>query len=318
MYIKKIKKKKEKKPLVSVIIPTYNREKLLPEAIDSVINQTYKNWELIIVDDCSTDNTRQVIDRHKKRLYKKIRYYFTKKNSGNCGATTRNIGIKNSKGEYILILDDDDKICKDLLKKQIKFIERYNDIFFVAVDRTSFPKSNPNFKIIDSPHWEKINNKEYIWNNFDDKSVLMRHSGSLVHKNIYKKVGFFNEKIKYWVDLEMLLRIKLYYKIGLISEKLYYRRIHKNNYSSRKNNDEIDIITIYKSIQKIIKKNNLKKNKKTINILLSHGFFSKGYEFRKFNKLKALYFYLKSMYYNYDPLQLKAIKKLFTPGYYKK
>jgi len=94
------------KPKVSVIIPTRNRANLLSRAIKSVLNQTFRNFELIIVDDESTDNTKKVVKNFQKKD-SRIKYIFLKNHKG--VARARNTGIKNSKGEYIAFLDDDEK-----------------------------------------------------------------------------------------------------------------------------------------------------------------------------------------------------------------
>lgn len=100
--------------MVSIIIPTYNRAHLISKAIDSIINQTYKNWELLIIDDGSTDETEVVI---KSFLEDKRIQYFKIPNSGACAA--RNKGLENSKGDYITFLDSDDEYLPEKIEKQI-------------------------------------------------------------------------------------------------------------------------------------------------------------------------------------------------------
>lgn len=98
------------KPLVSVIIPTFNREKVLPKTIDSVINQTYENWELLIVYDKSTDDTKKVVMDYAKKD-NRIKYLL---NNGNKGpGAARNFGINNCNGKYIAFLDSDDQWLKN-------------------------------------------------------------------------------------------------------------------------------------------------------------------------------------------------------------
>ena len=111
---------------VSVIIPTYNREGILGRSIESVLNQTYTEFELIIVDDGSTDNTRQLVENiHDDR----ISYYYVKNNSG--AAAARNYGIERAEGEYIAFQDSDDYWHSDKLEKQMKVMESNPDIGFV-------------------------------------------------------------------------------------------------------------------------------------------------------------------------------------------
>lgn len=97
--------------LISIIIPTYNRAPILTRAVNSVLRQTYENWELIIVDDCSTDNTEEVIK--KEFDDKRINYYKLDVNKGNAGA--RNKGVEKATGEYIAFLDSDDEYFPDYL-----------------------------------------------------------------------------------------------------------------------------------------------------------------------------------------------------------
>lgn len=109
--------------LVSIIMPSWNTAKFIAESIQSVINQTYTNWELIIVDDCSTDNTDQVIESFNDR---RIRYFHNEKNSG--AALTRNKAMREAKGEWIAFLDSDDLWAPEKLAHQIKFMKdnQYN------------------------------------------------------------------------------------------------------------------------------------------------------------------------------------------------
>ena len=92
------------KNLVSIIMPSYNTANYISESINSVMNQTYKNWELIIVDDCSTDNTDEIVKKFLKD--KRIRYFKNNKNSG--AAISRNKALREAKGRWIAFLDSDD------------------------------------------------------------------------------------------------------------------------------------------------------------------------------------------------------------------
>jgi len=109
-------------PTVSVIIPTYNRAHLISRAIKSVLNQTYQDFELIVVDDGSTDNTEEVIQNFKD---KRIKYFRHKINRG--GNMARNTGLKNSKGQYIAFLDSDDEWLPEKLEKQLKVFAESKD-----------------------------------------------------------------------------------------------------------------------------------------------------------------------------------------------
>lgn len=104
-------------PLVSVVMPAYNCEEYLPDAINSVIEQTYTNWELFVVDDCSTDDTESIVRSFDDA---RIMYFRNEKNSG--PAVSRNRGIEAAKGEYIAFLDSDDVWFPEKLEQQIRFM----------------------------------------------------------------------------------------------------------------------------------------------------------------------------------------------------
>lgn len=115
-----------KEDLVSIITPTYNCGKYIEETIKSVINQTHKNWEMIIIDDCSTDNTKSIVEEYQKK-YPNIKYHILENNSG--AAVARNMAIKMAKGKFIAFLDSDDLWDKEKLEKQINFMKE-NDYNF--------------------------------------------------------------------------------------------------------------------------------------------------------------------------------------------
>ena len=105
--------------LVSIITPTYNCSQFIAETIASVLGQTYLNWEMIIVDDCSTDNTREIVGQFLKED-SRIRYMCLEKNSG--AAISRNCALREAKGRWIAFLDSDDLWKSDKLEKQLDFM----------------------------------------------------------------------------------------------------------------------------------------------------------------------------------------------------
>lgn len=125
--------------LVSIIMPSYNTAKYISDSINSVLYQTYKNWELIIVDDCSTDNTDEAVKPFLSD--NRIRYIKNEKNSG--AAVSRNYALREAKGKWIAFLDSDDLWEKDKLEKQISFMEKngykfsYTD--YIEIDENSEP-----------------------------------------------------------------------------------------------------------------------------------------------------------------------------------
>ena len=118
----------KKRPIVSIIMAAYNAEKYIVEAIESVLFQTYSNWELIITDDFSNDETSKIIDEYKKKD-NRIKSIRLDKNSGQ--AIARNKAIEKSLGKYLAILDADDIALPNRLITQVEFLESNKDIDFV-------------------------------------------------------------------------------------------------------------------------------------------------------------------------------------------
>jgi len=146
--------------LVSIIMPSYNTERFLVETIDSVLNQTYSHWELIIVDDCSTDNTDDCV-----RTYltdPRIRYFKNETNSG--AAVSRNRALREARGRWIAFLDSDDLWTPDKLEKQIGFMEKNHYSFsytnYIEIDENS----QPNGRMVTGPaHITKAGMYRYCW-----------------------------------------------------------------------------------------------------------------------------------------------------------
>lgn len=113
------------KDLVSIIMPSYNTAKYITESINSVIRQTYENWELIIVDDCSNDNTEEIVNSFLRD--ERIKYFKNERNSG--AAISRNKALREAKGRWIAFLDSDDLWGPEKLEKQINFMEKNNYFF---------------------------------------------------------------------------------------------------------------------------------------------------------------------------------------------
>lgn len=124
--------------LVSVIMPSWNTERFIAQSIESVIRQTYENWELVIVDDCSTDNTEEVVKGFKDP---RIKYFRNEKNSG--AALTRNRALREAQGEWVAFLDSDDLWAPEKLEKMLGFMTEHNYAFayheYVKIDEDGKP-----------------------------------------------------------------------------------------------------------------------------------------------------------------------------------
>lgn len=150
----------ENKGLVSIVMPSYNTEKYIAESIESVLAQTYPYWELIIVDDCSTDASDAAVAPYLADT--RIRYLKNEKNSG--AAVSRNYALREAKGKWIAFLDSDDLWTPDKLEKQIAFMQdngyRFSYTNYIEIDEESMP----NGKLITGPkRISKLGMQSYCW-----------------------------------------------------------------------------------------------------------------------------------------------------------
>lgn len=145
--------------LVSIIVPVYNAEKFLRDTIKTVQEQTYKNWELLLVNDCSTDNSVNIIQEYSKED-KRIKLINLENNSG--AAIARNTGIENANGKYVAFLDSDDLWHKEKLKKQINFMKENKYEFTFTGYEFADEEGNKLGKIVNVP--QSINYKQALKN----------------------------------------------------------------------------------------------------------------------------------------------------------
>lgn len=217
-------------PLVSIITPAYNVENYISQTIESVINQTYKNWEMIIIDDCSKDKTYFIMNDYAK-TDNRIKIYKNIDNKGVC--YTRNRAIDIAKGKYIAFLDSDDLWDTDKLSKQIQFMEKNK----IILSYTGYRKINE-----DGSKRGEIKVPKVLDYNELLKNCLIGFLTAIYNR---EKIGkYYFEDIKsedyiYW--LKMLKKIKYAYGI---EETLASYRVLKNSRSSNK----IDIVKYHWSI----------------------------------------------------------------------
>lgn len=149
----------KKEELVSIVIPVYNSEKFIKETIQTVENQTYKNWELLLVNDCSTDDSKKIIEEYEKKD-ERIKLIDLDKNSG--AAVARNKGIEEAKGKYIAFLDSDDLWDEKKLEKQLKFMKENEYAFTFTSYEFADENGKESGKVVNVPL--KINYKQALKN----------------------------------------------------------------------------------------------------------------------------------------------------------
>jgi glycosyltransferase involved in cell wall biosynthesis len=201
-------------PRVSVIIPTYNRAKLISEAVESVLRQTYKPYEIIVVDDGSTDNTEEVLKKYEGKIT-----YLRQRNSG--PSRTRNNGIRAATGELIGFLDSDDIWLPQKLEAQVKFQAGKRDVGLVA---SAYYRHDI---VLDTQTIERQKTSTLGELTFADFLVKNRIATPtvLARKECFDRLGMFNERYIFAEDYDMWLRIARNYRVLYVTEPLCKVRI---------------------------------------------------------------------------------------------
>jgi len=224
----------DSKPLVSVIMLSFNTEKYISQAIKSILNQNYKHFELIIIDNLSNDNTIKIIEEFQKKD-NRIRTFFNKQNEGI--AYSRKKALKLAKGKYIAVLDSDDVARNDRLSKQVSFLEQNPDYGLVGSNL-----------IIINEKSKLIGKRIYPHNDIEIKKKILIYnpialSAAVFRKELIKKVGGYKKHLNYCEDYDLFLRIGLISKIYNINDSLTYYRISKSQ-TKTKNLKETIINTL--------------------------------------------------------------------------
>lgn len=261
--------------MFSVIIPNYNREKSLPRAVNSVLKQSLQNLEVIVVDDCSVDDSISIISKYEDS---RLRILKLEKNSG--AAAARNFGIKHAKGEYISFLDSDDYYEPNFLEN--------------TYEELSKTREAVGFCWTGVRYFENQTETEYIWSPSPKSNAYLTflnylhigtNSGITVKKEVFDKCGVFREDLPAAEDTEFFLRISQNFNYTFISKVLI--NIHKDG-SDRLSKD-------------------FKKIAKAYNVFLPEHYVSIDRD--KFLKSK---FYYKMMWLNYHLGDKEAARKFYS------
>lgn len=239
--------------LVSIIIPTYNRANLIAETLDSILAQTYKNWECLVIDDGSIDNTNLVLEEYIKRDNRF--QYHQRPNIKPKGANAcRNYGFGLSNGEYVIWFDDDDLMNEKLLSIQVKSLKSNNySICQVLV----FKESIENIIGLKSKHIHSNN----IFEDYLQKKVILLTPSAIWRKAFLKKNKyFFDEELQAAQEWEFYCRILNTFPIySVVPNELVYIRQHKENISS-KNNHRIKLWNYFLARYKVYSNKSLSIN----------------------------------------------------------
>lgn len=199
-------------PLISIILVTYNRAHLLEDALESVQKQTFGGYEIVLVDDGSTDNTKEIAEK-----YSGVRYIY-QEHGGISKA--RNTAVKAAKGKWIAMLDSDDMWHKEKLQKQINYLRTHPDCRIVFSNYSNFTEIPE----------DKLDERQRDILKTVTKWCL---PSAMIDARLFDEIGLFDETLEYGEDTDWVLRLK-FYNVNIehcIDEVLYLRRVHASNIS---------------------------------------------------------------------------------------
>jgi len=286
----------ENKLLVSCVIPTFNRGEKIGNAVESVRNQSYKNLEILVVDDQSPDNTKDVVAELAKSDAR-IKYLLNPVKGAN---NARNYGILNAKGDFIAFLDDDDVWLEPKIEKQIKAIQEADDKCGVVFCSFLRKKINSNSTRIHPSRFSGIKNgnilNKLLKRNFIGTPTLF------IKAEVFKKSGLFNPSYKSFQDWELLIRIAKHYNFCFLREPLV--KVFESG----------DSITLNKKNRALTSFRILKQNRELYQNkprLLSYRYCAIGFSFLKIkHKRAARLFLYRSLKHNF--LNIEALFYLFV------
>jgi glycosyltransferase involved in cell wall biosynthesis/peptidoglycan/xylan/chitin deacetylase (PgdA/CDA1 family) len=218
--------------MVSVIVPTYNRQPLLIEALQSIHAQTYTDYSIIVVDDGSTDDTRTATASREPAVH-----YLWKPNGGE--ASARNYGIRHAQTEYVAFLDSDDRWTPDFLATTLSYLDTHPDIALVTTGCRVLPGNECRPRVVESVLQGNLFPRLFMQNFITASAVVVRRS-------CFENTGVFDESLDQATDYDMWLRIAKRYPIAFINQPLCLWRRHEGNISRnelRHRQRVLDVVT---------------------------------------------------------------------------
>ncbi len=274
---------------VTFILTSYNYEKYIPETIESIINQSVKDWNLIIVDDGSKDNSLSIINKFVEIDSRII--LLTHENNQNLGLIkSLQLGIKNSKSKYIVFLESDDKLSNNYLEKKLEIFNKFPNVGLIYNQIKTFGEK-PNKKLqktledIDKC-WKFDENPQRISDLFYFKNHIPTFSCVMVKKEFLEKCQWNspnNREIDWWLWAQISAMTDFYY----IKEKLTFWRIHKESYMSRTTSHPINTLYFLHCIYNILPP--ISSNRLKFKIFLKYFCILLKYSFLSVIKCKKLF-----------------------------
>lgn len=216
---------------VTVLMSVYNGEKYLHEAIDSILNQTFKDFEFIIINDCSTDDTAKILESYKDS---RIRIVTNEKNIG--VAKSLNKGLQLAQGRYIARMDADDISALNRLQKEVDFLHAHEDCAVVGTFTTIIDENSQPLLRYERPI-EDADIQKSLW-----KENCLAHGSVMMRKQALDDIGIYDESIKRAQDYDLWLRLSEKYHLANIPEYLYSVRHHDKSISAQYREEQLKYV----------------------------------------------------------------------------
>lgn len=280
------------KPLVSIVIPCYNHEKYVTETIKSVLNQTYKNIELIVIDDGSKDGSVAVI----QELADKYGFTFIHRpNKGLSATLNESIGL--SSGKYFSAIASDDIMMLEKIETQVEFMEA-NQEYGMCYGKVVFFENS----IVNNSAHKKLNKNGWIFDDLLKYGCFIPAPSVMIRKNVFGEIGGFDESL-FIEDWDMWLRIAKKYQIGFVDVCLAYYRGHESNSSKQ-------TLKMYEAQKQILSKYSDYKN---FNSVLAKKKIEWFYLLSENHKKESMKYFAHSIKYLLINARVyKALKKLIS------
>lgn len=342
--------------IVSIIMPTFNRAKVISRSIQSIRQQSYKDWELIVVDDMSTDNTQEVINEIRKQD-KRIHYIKNTHKKGPSGA--RNAGIEKSNGDYIAFLDSDDEWFPEHLEESLRAMNEMqaNVCFSLWIERMRDGTETARFQLKEEQQqfWKHINdanaivkvpffkfNRSFFEYAITHKFFIYHINGLVLNKYVFNKIDTLDENLGASEDTDLIFRLLRHFSIAFINKPHFYYNQGDDNlylFVNRKTLELSDILNNKMIIEKIsyccyekckmlckrlkiIKKHNhLKEKKLCIDLCLStlsNKYFTLAVINRELHRYQSIKYQMCSLFYCRNAENLKRLWAMFSDNAYKK
>ncbi len=213
-------------PLVSIILPTYNCAAFLPHSIGTILLQTYNSYEIIVIDDGSTDNTKEVLHPFMQR----IKYIRLEQNKGL--PTARNIGIRSAQGKYIAFIDADDLWLPEKLQTDIEYFETHSEVSMIYSKHINIDEKGDD---LDGNTKRQLPSGNIFTQLFSEQNFIIT-SSVVVRKEVFETTGLFDEQLFNCQDWDMWLRIAFHFQVAGINKPLVKYRHNPHSLSKNRNN----------------------------------------------------------------------------------